>query len=458
MRVIGPGAIALSMAMGSGEWLIGPAVTVQYGLVLLWITTVAVFLQVVFNTEACRYTFYTGEPVMTGFMRTWPGPRLWGWVYWLFSMLSNLWPGWAAAAATALAAIMLGRIPGAADKGTVVMFGYATFLLCVVVTIFGGRIERALEYVSWSLVIFIFTFLILVNIFWVPGSVWGSALGGLVSFGQLPSGADMILMGSFVAYSGAGGNGNALITNWMRDKGWGMGSLTGYIPSAVGGTVVHLSHSGKVFPVTPENKRRWDEWMRYLTVDQWILWAGGCVVGMMLCTMLAVNFVPAGTKIDGWGVAAYQANGLAQKGGQLLWVITLLNGFFVLWGTQLTAVDHVTRISTDLAWQGSAWLRSRGRSSDVRVIYYGVLVVFVIWGMVAMNLVQPLMLIMINANIAGLTFVFLALHVLYINRKFLPKEIRTPLWKQILLVAFALWSAVFVWFAYSAAWVRFTGG
>ena len=103
IRVIGPGAIALSMSIGSGEWLIGPAVTVQFGLVLLWITTVAVFLQVVFNTEAIRYTLYTGEPILTGIMRTWPGPRVWGTVYWLFSFLSNVWPGWAATAATALA-------------------------------------------------------------------------------------------------------------------------------------------------------------------------------------------------------------------------------------------------------------------------------------------------------------------------------------------------------------------
>ena len=31
IAIVGPGAIALSMSIGSGEWLAGPAVAAQYG-------------------------------------------------------------------------------------------------------------------------------------------------------------------------------------------------------------------------------------------------------------------------------------------------------------------------------------------------------------------------------------------------------------------------------------------
>ena len=79
--VIGPGVILLGSAIGSGEWLIGPAAFVQYGLALLWVTTVAVFFQTVFNTELVRYTLYTGEPAVVGFMRTKPHARFWALVY-----------------------------------------------------------------------------------------------------------------------------------------------------------------------------------------------------------------------------------------------------------------------------------------------------------------------------------------------------------------------------------------
>ncbi|MDH4266009.1 MAG: hypothetical protein OEW45_10260, partial [Deltaproteobacteria bacterium] len=49
--VVGPGTIALSMSIGSGEWLMGPALGAKFGPAILWITTVAVILQVILNME-----------------------------------------------------------------------------------------------------------------------------------------------------------------------------------------------------------------------------------------------------------------------------------------------------------------------------------------------------------------------------------------------------------------------
>ena len=69
LGIIGPGAIILGTSIGSGEWLLGPAAFVKYGMSLLWVTSVAAFLQTVLNTELIRYTLYTGEPALVGFMR-----------------------------------------------------------------------------------------------------------------------------------------------------------------------------------------------------------------------------------------------------------------------------------------------------------------------------------------------------------------------------------------------------
>jgi hypothetical protein len=52
--VVGPGVIVLGVSIGSGEFLLGPAVFVRHGFSLLWVTLVAVFLQTVFNTEVMR--------------------------------------------------------------------------------------------------------------------------------------------------------------------------------------------------------------------------------------------------------------------------------------------------------------------------------------------------------------------------------------------------------------------
>ena len=102
LTVVGPGVIVLGAAIGGGEWLIGPSAFVRYGLSLLWVTLAAVTLQALFNTELVRYTLYTGEPALTGFMRTRPHATFWAWVYAGLYFVQNGWPAWAGASAGAI--------------------------------------------------------------------------------------------------------------------------------------------------------------------------------------------------------------------------------------------------------------------------------------------------------------------------------------------------------------------
>ena len=66
--------------------------------------------------------------------------------------------------------------------------------------------------------------------------------------GRLPD-LNWAMLAAFAAIAGIGGTSNTLLSNYARDKGWGMGKLVGAIPSAVGGSTVTLSHVGKVFPI-----------------------------------------------------------------------------------------------------------------------------------------------------------------------------------------------------------------
>ena len=92
MAAVGPGVIVLGLSIGSGEFLLGPAIFVKHGLTLLWVTLVAILLQTVFNTEVMRYTLATGEPVFTGFMRTRPRASFWAWLYVILYLLQFGWP------------------------------------------------------------------------------------------------------------------------------------------------------------------------------------------------------------------------------------------------------------------------------------------------------------------------------------------------------------------------------
>ena len=88
--MIGPAIIAGGSAIGGGEWLMGPTVTARYGGALLWLATVSILCQVVYNIEISRYTLYTGEPIFTGKFRTLPGPMFWLGIYLLLDLGSVL--------------------------------------------------------------------------------------------------------------------------------------------------------------------------------------------------------------------------------------------------------------------------------------------------------------------------------------------------------------------------------
>ena len=105
--------IVLGVSIGSGEFLLGPAAFVKYGLSLLWVVGVAALLQTLLNVELMRYTMATGEPIITGFMRTRPHATFWAWFYARFYFLQMGWPGWAGAAAGAVFFLFTKRLPGA---------------------------------------------------------------------------------------------------------------------------------------------------------------------------------------------------------------------------------------------------------------------------------------------------------------------------------------------------------
>ncbi len=447
---IGPGVIALGVSIGSGEFLLGPAAFVKYGLSLLWVVGVAALLQTLLNIEVMRYTLATGEPVFTGFMRTRPHSTFWAWFYSILFFLQMGWPGWAGAAAGAVFFLWAKRLPGAAESGTVYLIGVGMFLACAAVLMIGRRIERTLEYLNWIMVTVIIGGLGILAIMFVPAISWAGALAGFAAFDLnagrfqlVPETADYFLLGAFAAYAGGGGVANLTLSNWARDKGYGMSSIVGFIPAAVGGKKVSLAHSGSTFKPNQAALERWEGWWRLVRVDQWGVYFTGAILGMALPAMLYVTFVPSGTEIRGLGIAAALAQAVGtQKGAVFGFTIAFL-GVWLLFKTQLDILDAMSRAITDILWTGSTRIRA-WRGGDVRVVYYVTLGVISLWGIIAMRLTQPIILLALGANMAGIVFIISSLHLLYVNTRLLPVELRPPMWRRIALVALALFYGFFL--------------
>jgi hypothetical protein len=449
MNVVGPGVIVLGLSIGGGEFLLGPAAFVRHGLSLLWITLVSVFFQTIFNTELMRYTVATGEPVFTGFMRTRPGRAFWAWFYAGMYFLQTGWPYSAGLSAGAIFFLFTRRMAGSGDTATIYNIGAGTFLLCIVLLLAGRRIERTLELLNWVMVVCILGGFFALAVFFVPAATWVAAAGGFLGFDRvsgtfnfLPGDADFQLLAALAGYSGAGGMVNIALSSWARDKGYGMGERVGYIPAAVGGHKVKLAHAGFIFAPDAENMRRWNGWWRIVRADQWGVFFTGALLGMVLPAVLYVTLLPAGSNIQGLGISAALASGIGARSGALLGGVVAILGAWILFKTQLDIIESMVRSITDILWTGSLRVRTWSRG-DVRVVYYGALGVVCLWGIFALRLAQPIILIIAAANIASLVFTIASIHLLYVNTRLLPEGLRPPMWRRVVLVAMSVFYGFF---------------
>lgn len=440
LKTIGPGAILLAASIGGGEWLVGPAAAVKHGVGIFWIATVAIVLQLFFNLEGLRYTLYTGEPVITGFMRLAPGSRFWSRLYAALTVIQLGVPALAVGCAPVLFALLLHRLPDekGANNWQLTGLAYVTMALGVLLLTSGKKIERTLERVSWAMIVYIFVFLLFVNLWFVPPAQSWQTFLGFFQFGTAPRSdrgeVDMLLLATLAATAGAGGIGNLTLSNWARDKGMGMGARVGAIESTEGDPAAHQAEPvGKVFELTPVNLARWNTWWRYVNIDQCWLWAGGCFFGMFLNVNLALAIVDPSQKLDGLAAGAYQAEHMSRQLGSWLWYAGLLNGFWILFSTHLGNTDAMVRNVTDILWTASPGTR-RAHPRGILQLYHRVLAAVTLFGGCALLFGKAMDLFKFLGFMANVILALGSLQLLAVNHRLLPRALRAPLWRQGLLV------------------------
>ncbi|MEE3368643.1 MAG: Nramp family divalent metal transporter, partial [Planctomycetota bacterium] len=177
-------------AIGGGEWLLGPKVTGVYGAGLLWLATLSILGQVLYNIEISRYTLYTGEPIFTGKFRLMPGPKFWVVAYLLFDF-GSVFPYLAANAAVPLGTLLKGGVvpdPAKVDGDWYLMKGlaYLVFIGALIPLLFGGKIYRSLKAVMTFKLVVVFGFLLFLAFGYSKAQTWKEIATGFVSFGKVP--------------------------------------------------------------------------------------------------------------------------------------------------------------------------------------------------------------------------------------------------------------------------------
>jgi hypothetical protein len=407
--IIGPGVVAAGVGLASGEFILYPFIASQVGLVFVWAAFVGLITQFFINMEIERYTLATGETVLTGFSRI---GRHWGLFFVLLAMLANLWPGWATSAATLTTYLFGGNVRWIAT-GMLIVIGIILTLSPVV--------YRALEHTQVLKVLLVGLLVAGAAIFAVPADIWRATPASLGDV-QMPAGqlGWALLLGA-LAYAGAGGGQNLCQSNWIRDKGLGMGKHAPRIVSPLTGEPVAHSGTGWRFEIDDRSLSRWSRWWRLANIEQMSTFVTISFVTILFTSILAFATLSGSEnlprdisflKIEGDALSASVGTWF----GKLFWFI----GAFSLFAASLGIVDYTSRLAADtirtVYWRG-------GRES---LIY-----AWVVWAMVAtgiaiiaVGLDQPLVLLVISACVAAfMMFIYSALLII-INRRLLPRELR----------------------------------
>jgi hypothetical protein len=491
--LLGPGLVMGSSAIGGGEWLTGPVVTAQYGGALLWLATLSILGQVVYNIEISRYTLYCGEPIFTGKFRTLPGPWFWLVIYLILDFGSIL-PYLASNAAVPLFAVLWGRLPDlnpktlASDEVMIKGLACGVFILATMPLIFGGKIYNTLKAIMTVKLVVVMAFLLFLAVFYSTPGTWMEIGSGFFKFGTVPVKSDTAAQGSqggsasalpentpanpqetkppevanvftswfsgtplppidftifgflaaMAAISGNGGLTNTSVSNYTRDQGWGMGGQVGAIPSIVGGHQLKLSHQGKIFRVTIESLKRWKDWLRHVQRDQLAVWMPACFVGLALPSMLSVQFLPRGEKLgSNWLAASMTADGVADavggSWGPTFWYLTLFCGFLVLATSMAGTADGVLRRWVDVFWTASPRLR-QWDPRHIGTFYFGMLCIYALFGMAMLLLVRGDALVKSIGIIYNFALGFSCWHTLAVNLILLPRELRPGWFRRMALV------------------------
>ena len=408
-RIVGPGIVAAGVGLASGEFILYPFIASQVGLVFVWAAFVGLITQFFINMEIERYTLATGETVLTGFSRL---GRHWGVFFALLAMLSNLWPGWATSAAT-LTSYLVG--------GSVSWIATGMLLAIGVILTLSPVVYRALEHTQLLKVLLVGFLVAVAAAFAIPGEVWTETPRGLVDL-QLPAGqlGWAVLLGA-LAYAGAGGGQNLCQSNWIRDKGLGMGKHAPRIVSPLTGEPVAHSGTGWRFEIDGQSLSRWSRWWRLANIEQMSTFVAISFVTILFTSILAFATLSGSEGLPrDIGFLRIEGEALSTSVGpwfgRLFWFV----GAFSLFAASLGIVDYTSRLAADtirtVYWRG-------GRES----IIYAV----VVWSMVltgiaiiALGFSQPLVLLVTSACVAAfMMFIYSAL-LIVLNRRLLPAELR----------------------------------
>ncbi len=430
-RLIGPSVILVGVGVASGEYILYPYIASKAGLVFLWAAVVGVAVQFFVNMEIERYTLATGQTAITGFQRLW---KPWGLVLVLMALLATSWPGWATSAATIATFAFGGGDPNVIAIAGLLVIGAALTASPVVYQ----TVER-LEFLKIAALL---VFLAIALVAAISSDAYRDTSKVVTSFGAFPGSIDLAILVGALAAAGAGGANNLVQSNWIRDKGFGMGRYAPRIVSPITGEE-EAAPSGQrySFPLDEPNMSRWRVWWKRANLEQFFSFAVIATVSITVFSLIAYSTVYGNPDLpdeSGFDFISLEASVLDERVGDWFGTLFLAIGAVSLFAAALGIVDYVSRLVADVVRVGYAsgsatWSESR--------IYFAVVWLMVCFGVAILlaGFDQPLVLVTISTVLGGFIMFVYSILLVIANRRYLPAELKLGGYRlAIMLFAIAL--------------------
>lgn len=472
-QMVGPSIILAGLALGSGEYIFWPKIVHSMGFIFFWACLLGVVTQFFINLEIERWTLVTGESAITGFCRL---SKQWSWIFLIMNIVPWAWPGWATGSAQIASWMMFGPWKHTVD-GVELQDAYFTspiaialLLLSGVILTSGPVVYNTVEKLQTWLVGLILVLVAIIGFCVIRGDAVMALIHGLSNFGTIPdpvkTGLSLPTLLGALAFAGAGGTMNLSQSNYIKDKGYGMGRYIGRITSPLTGNEEATSETGYHFRHTPGNMGRWKTWWLAANVEHFCSFLMTCLVCLIFLALITYSlFYDENGKPFGNAVAPGSDFNFVWAQGELLrqrpfgWFLKpayLIAGMALLLTTELGVLDASSRISADIVKVN--FLRNNDRWSVSRLYF------FFLWGEIILGSVilllvtkEPLAQLRTAAAMNGTVMFLYSLLLLYLNSKILPRSLSiTPVRFTALVWACAFFG-YFTWEA-GRTWIQFLIG
>ncbi|HQB51002.1 MAG TPA: Nramp family divalent metal transporter [bacterium] len=437
-KMLGPSFVILALGLGSGEVILWPYLSANYGLGIVWGALLGLTCQYFINMEIERYALVKGESVFSGLARRWTWTAYW--------FIISTFFGWALPGIAAASAQIFGHI------FNIVNFRWIAIGILIAIGLIltlNQSIYKTLEKITKTILLVGIPCLLVLAAFIAKQTDWLALFQGVVGRGQdynwLPQGVSLVTFLAAFAYSGAGGNLNLSQSIYIKDKGYGMG----FYAQKLGGLfrsnkTEAINLSGTDFALTPTNLDRFRKWWRKISLEHLLVfWLLG-FLSMSLLMILSYSTAFGGNYQSGIGFIFTESLLISQTLHPSIGLAFLILLGLMLAQTQLGVLDSTSRIMAENA----ALIKIKKQATNklnLSKYYYACLWGQIIFGttLFLFNFYEPKQLIVTGAIINALAmFVHIGLVNLN-NWQILPQPTQPTLWRKIVMAAIFLLFAAF---------------